>query len=208
MTDLQTLQNQVNFLKARIDDLTSTRNITVLGQDVASPQTNFTGTSTTNLSAVYTVSGGDANTDTIYRFTSWGDFQIPASSPQTFTWDFIFGAQAWCAMTLGAAYQGGSMASAAMEWTLVCHFAVAAAGSAGTVSSFAYGSIAQFGSNLGNANAPGPQSNSLALAAGTGDTTVDTTTAHSVAIRGKFGAAVTSPQRARYFGSILERIGP
>lgn len=207
MTDMATLQAQVNALRSRVDALVNSRSV-VMGQDIASPQSNFTSTSATNLSAAYTIPGGDANTDTIYRLTVWGDFQIPAATPQTFTWDYAFMNTSWCAMTLGGAYQGGSMVSAAMEWTLVCHFCIASAGSSGTASAFAYGSIAQFGSNLGNANAPGPQSNSLALAAGTGDTTIDTTTAHSVAMRGKFGATVTSPQRCRYFGSILERLGP
>jgi hypothetical protein len=62
--------------------------------------------------------------------------------------------------------------------------------------------------NLGNSISTTTLPNSIALAGGQGDVTVDTTGSLVIALQAKYSATPASGQNVRYFGSILERLGP
>jgi hypothetical protein len=216
MTDLQTLQAQVNYLASRVGGLAG-RAAAVVGTDVPATAMSATTTSFANLTRAYTIPGGDPAANSVYRLSAWGDLLVGTSTSAVYTWSVAaYGMNAasgtpLAACSIGASYLANALALS-FEWKLEAALLVKTAGSGGVIDTFLAGDIALYhgtmaaATNLGNL-LTGGQPNSLALAGGQGDTAVDTTAATTIALQGQWGGA-TPGANCRGFGSTLERIGP
>lgn len=209
MTDLQTLQAQVNDLYNRLNNIVALRSVT-LATDAPGTPVTVTSASLTNLTPAFALDANDANATTIYRLTASGVLGIPSSGAQALT----FGLAGWAhnsgtspalaSFTIGASPLA-TYPSAAFAWTIVSYFSITAAGASGGVRTFMFGSAGQTAANLGNVVSGVP--NSWALAGFAGGVAIDTTAGTSLALQAKYGAVV-SGQSVQCYGSMLERIGP
>jgi len=205
MTDLATLQAQVNYLMTRCDNLAS-RGST----DIPGTPRQVTGTSFTNMSAAFPVAGGEPSDATVYRLVAWGDLTVPAASAQIARWCVAaYSLNGDTGTPLAWTGVGGAplaqYLNTGFTWTLLVTVGILTSGASGAMRTALAGNLAQYQSNLGNV--VGGVANSFPLAgADISDISVDTTASTTVALQAKWGGS-SSGQRIRCFGSTFERIG-
>jgi hypothetical protein len=214
MTDLQTLQAQVNYLSARIDGLAG-RATTVMATNVPASPAVVAGTSFANLTAAYPIPGGDPAAGTVYRLTLWGDFNTGTNAVNTCTWSIAayglnaFSAAPPAAVGLGQAPQSGANVGlgARLEYKLSATLLFQAAGASASMATFMDGGLAICHNSMSNPFNVG-NDNDFNLAGGAaGAVPVDTTADTTFAVQAAWAATATA-QTVRCFGSMLERYGP
>lgn len=212
--NLTQLEQKVNTLSARIDNLSVGGNI---GVDFVTSPSAFTSTSLAALGASYPIAANDGNQGTVYRYTAWGDMQLGSTGANSFRWSMnAYGKN--CNTTpsvasagIGGAPLGNHAASSFLEWVIEMILQVENTGSSGSITTFVKGTLCDYqgpaGSLVNLGNAIGASVDNYTLCGGNSVVPTDLTASTSYGLSGFFGGTATG-QSVRYMGSMCERLGP
>lgn len=199
LQDVAAVRGQLNNLQAALALWPQT--------DALAVPTVVTAATFQNLTAQFPILANNANTKTIYRLSAWGDLNTPASALQACRWAIsAFGLTAGAGAAMCSVAASNLSASLSYEWKVEAVVVIVASGASGTAHNWINGTISQF---EGSPSAPinDSSANSIALTGGAGNTTIDTTVDTTFGLQSEW-AVVETGQQVRYFGGMLERLGP